>query len=204
MTNHPYYSRLKEMAKAIFGDDHGWNKLVDFVLENKEFQICSGSGNKKHHHYGDGGLIKHTYEVAALCLQNATFFFELDRLEGKKKLGVNTKVLLMAALYHDFGKIYDYIWVKGGDWVGTAHKRNIHHVSRSAIVWEKQASGFVLPKGFVDEVTHCILAHHGNREHGSPVAPDSREAWLLHLCDSMSARMDDCGRIDILEKYKNA
>ena len=43
-----------------------------------------------------------------------------------------------------------------------------------------------------DEVLHAILSHHGRREYGSPVSPSTRIAWLLHLCDSISARMFDC------------
>jgi len=41
-----------------------------------------------------------------------------------------------------------------------------------------------------DAVLHCILSHHGRREWGSAVAPSSREAWLVHLADMKSARMD--------------
>jgi 23S rRNA maturation-related 3'-5' exoribonuclease YhaM len=50
-----------------------------------------------------------------------------------------------------------------------------------------------------DKVLHCILAHHGCRAWGSPVAPSTREAWLVHLADAISARADDCDRVDMLK-----
>jgi len=51
-----------------------------------------------------------------------------------------------------------------------------------------------------DKVLHAILAHHGCREAGSPVAPKTREAWLVHFCDGISARMDDADTWDIIKR----
>jgi 23S rRNA maturation-related 3'-5' exoribonuclease YhaM len=48
-------------------------------------------------------------------------------------------------------------------------------------------------------ITHNILSHHGMREWGSPVAPATKEAWILHLCDNMSARLDDCNKHDKIQ-----
>jgi 23S rRNA maturation-related 3'-5' exoribonuclease YhaM len=53
-----------------------------------------------------------------------------------------------------------------------------------------------------ERVCHAILAHHGTREWGSPIAPLSRVAWLVHLCDNLSARMYDAETLDIVKHYK--
>jgi 3'-5' exoribonuclease len=50
-----------------------------------------------------------------------------------------------------------------------------------------------------NNVLHNILAHHGQRAWGSPVAPATKEAWILHLADNLSARLDDCDKHDILK-----
>jgi 3'-5' exoribonuclease len=55
-----------------------------------------------------------------------------------------------------------------------------------------------------ERVTHNILSHHGQREWGSAVAPYSREAWILHLCDGLSARIDDCDRLDMTTVNKRS
>jgi 23S rRNA maturation-related 3'-5' exoribonuclease YhaM len=47
-----------------------------------------------------------------------------------------------------------------------------------------------------DNITHNILSHHGQRAYGSPVFPATREAWVLHLADNLSARLDDCDKHD--------
>ena len=43
---------------------------------------------------------------------------------------------------------------------------------------------------------HIIVAHHGMREKGSPVVPQTREAIIVHYCDDMTARI---GAIDDAE-----
>jgi 3'-5' exoribonuclease len=46
-------------------------------------------------------------------------------------------------------------------------------------------------------VLHVILAHHGSLEHGSPVVPCTREAWLVHMIDNLGGKL---GSFDRLEK----
>jgi 23S rRNA maturation-related 3'-5' exoribonuclease YhaM len=70
------------------------------------------------------------------------------------------------------------------------HKKRIHHITRSALIWGEIAKDNRYKD--IDEVLHAILAHHGNKEFGSPVSPQTKLAWMLHLCDGISARMNDC------------
>lgn len=181
--------------------------IADRVLSYPGFVDCSGSAKPEQHHYGTGGLQQHTWEVVTLCLANERLVdFNMTR-------SINRDTLFLAALFHDVGKTHDYQLVEdrsevwGGlppkVWGSAPHKRNIHHISRSAIIWSKAVAETGLFKDIEDEVLHAILAHHGLREFGSPVAPNSKVAWLLHLCDSISARMDDVGRWDVIvEKGK--
>jgi 3'-5' exoribonuclease len=41
----------------------------------------------------------------------------------------------------------------------------------------------------LSSLTHIILAHHGRQEWGSPVEPQSVEAWLVHLADLAESRL---------------
>jgi 3'-5' exoribonuclease len=168
------------------------------VLENECFPTWSGAGKDIHHHYGDGGLLKHTYEVvefAMTALSTHRYIAGADALNGKE--------LFISAVWHDYGKLWDYqkvdgVWGKHND-----HARRIHHISRSAIEWQKFAyslpymdDGGKLLGIDIDNITHNILSHHGMREWGSPVAPATKEAWILHLSDNMSARLDDTEKHD--------
>lgn len=171
--------------------------LVNVILNNPDFFKWSGGAIPQHHHYGDGGLGRHTYEVIKLCLECRV---------SLNLASLNKEELFLAALYHDVGKLFDYEKVNGV-WQGNEHKRLIHHISRSAITWSHAWRDYVattasIPVNYHDSVLHAILAHHGQRSWGSPIAPKSQVAWMLHLCDGISARMDDWDRMDVVKKDK--
>lgn len=175
---------------------HNVHHIWKFLLHQyPEFQFWSGSHNRLLHHYGKGGLVQHTLEVVELGLHTIP---ELN-LCGK----VDPIEYYLAALFHDTGKIYDYEPLDDNyrDWAPTEHRRIIHHIPRSALIWHDMViKDSELYERYHDSVLHAILAHHGKREHGSPVAPKTHVAWMLHLCDGLSARMNDCDKIDVLKK----
>src|SRR6202008_2041937 len=37
---------------------------------------------------------------------------------------------------------------------------------------------------------HLVIAHHGEKEFGSPVEPKTPEAWALHLVDNLDAKLE--------------
>lgn len=187
--------------------------VCSYIFDDPRFAICSGSGKPHQHHNGDGGLVIHTAEVVRLCL---TINLGDWTVNGPVPI-VSCKQLFLAAFFHDVGKMWDYQRVSSGgnspddpivtSWTGTTHRRNIHHISRSALTWQKavdKADAYpnktLYSQEFVDEVLHAILSHHGMREWGSPVTPNSKLAWILHLCDGLSARLDDCLKFDHIKE----
>jgi 3'-5' exoribonuclease len=58
-----------------------------------------------------------------------------------------------------------------------------------------ETDGF--PAELSSRLRHIIVAHHGEKEKGSPVVPMTREAIVVHYCDDMTARVaavDDAER----------
>jgi 3'-5' exoribonuclease len=180
--------------------------LCEVILNDERFPIWSGSGKPMQHHYGKGGLAIHTAEVVKLCLANNESLGDFPMIDARQ--------MFLAAFFHDVGKMWDYApddnpKLENPDyqnWVGTSHKRHIHHISRSALVWQESITAYCkkylngkpkwLTDTYIDEVLHAILAHHGLRQWGSPVMPNTRLAWMLHLCDGISARMNDADKWD--------
>ena len=162
--------------------------IGNHLINNEKFTIWSGSSKPQQHHYGKGGLARHTLEVIELCLQTNKYYNNI----------VDNKQIILAALFHDSGKIYDYSPTNEEytEWTGNIHKRKIHHISRSAIIWHDAAVSCEVEKNIEEEITHAILSHHGLREWGSPVYPSTKLAWMIHLCDGISARIDDCDKFD--------
>ena len=213
---------MKNALKTLcdLADSFGVREISNVVLGDARFPLWSGASKSFQHHYGTGGLALHTLEVVELCLMNNGYFL------GHKCS--NEKHLFLAALFHDAGKMWDYEPTRFDpsyngerialmvdelldannrprlcEWRGANHKRNIHHISRSGLVWHDAVEKTGMFKDAHDEIYHAILAHHGNRQWGSPVSPATRIAWLLHLCDSISARIDDCDRMGFDGKEKS-
>ena len=193
-----YPELLKNTARAL-----GVQNVYDELLHHyPQFVRWSGSHNPMMHHYGEGGLVRHTWEIVEIGLSTIPML----NLEEK----VDRVEFYLATLFHDTGKMFDYDEVTGheaalGDPVGTTwksseHKRLIYHIPRSTLIWHDIIGEFPAANcKYHDVVLHDILAHHGRCEYGSPVAPKTHAAWLLHLCDSISARMDDADKLELVK-----
>lgn len=189
-----YVKELQDLATQL-----NCSLLASNVLEAPDFVTASGSGKPERHHYGSGGLVKHTWEVTMLVQQSLHFLITKAHPDGTITPKVYQKAFL-ASLFHDYGKLRDYHVYEvvptnkyqANEAVYTRdHAYKIGHLTRSAIFWETCATKAGYPKDDTEEITHAILAHHGLKEWGSPVNPQTLIAWVLHTCDLMSARADE-------------
>lgn len=181
-----FEKKVKKLAQEL-----GHEQVVKFLLQDQSIFSTSGSSSINVHHYGTRGLAQHTIEVIELCKAVSN---QLNR--------GSWEILFLAALFHDVGKAWDYMkfqkpiqnpedWGQF-EWKNSEHKFKIHHISRSTWVWRDCAQKANLGEMLIDEVCHCILSHHGRREWGSPIEPQTTEANILHHCDSISARTFEC------------
>lgn len=153
-------------------------------FENGSFDLWPAScPNEAHsHHAYNGGLALHTQEV-------------IETAMGANQWDHDDTVLVVAGLFHDVGKIWDYEktgYPSEGSpmWHKTTHHKMVRHVSRSFSEFVKHHSLFPnhgLSPEQIENIEHCILSHHGRREWGSPVEPVTPEALLLHQADYFSA-----------------
>jgi len=160
---------LTDMNALI--DDRDIRFLNLKVLDDARFQSAPCSA--KHHHIYEGGLASHTAEVLS---------FALDAGKGR----TNRTILVTAAIWHDYMKIEDYEMVDGKP-KETLYRTRNRHVTGSYAEFLMAAKQLEIPKPFQLDVGHCILAHHGRNEWGSPVEPQTPEAWILHAADMWSA-----------------
>jgi len=150
------------------------------------------------HHAYRGGLLAHTMEVTDLAIHMAGSHPTVD-----------LDVLIAACLWHDLAKIYEYklTWfpiheekpkrflLESEDafgaylWHLTDYYKRIYHINGSNAEFAVAAANHGVSREIRDAVSHCILSHHGPmKEWGSPVAPQSLEAILLHQADMQSAQ----------------
>lgn len=58
------------------------------------------------------------------------------------------------------------------------------------------------PEKLANELKHCVIAHHGELEYGSPKKPSLAEALALNLADNADAKMQSL--IEIFKGKGNA
>ncbi len=159
----PYLSAL---LKAFFVEDQDFLKL---------FQGHSAA--KTIHHSFVGGLMEHTLSVARMCNYLASQYPVLKR-----------DLLITAALLHDAGKTVELSAFPLNDYTDPGQLVG-HIVIGAQMIHEKAERIEGFPKLLENELIHCILAHHGELEYGSPKKPALAEAVALNLADNTDARM---------------
>ena len=159
----PYLSRLLHM----FFDDAAFAKAFKFH-----------SAAKSVHHGFVGGLLEHTVSVTRNCnyfAQNYPF--------------LNRDLLLTAAMFHDIGKLKELSTFPANDYTDAGQLLG-HIMIGAEWIGEKirEIDGF--PEVLANELKHCILAHHGELEYGSPKKPALVEALALSFADNLDAKME--------------
>ena len=98
-------------------------------------------------------------------------------------------LLLAAAMCHDIGKTRELSLFPENDYTDEGQFLG-HIVIGCEMVGEKirQVPGF--PRFLESELKHCILAHHGEYEYGSPKKPAIMEALALNMADNTDAKME--------------
>lgn len=160
----PYLRRLTE---SYFVDDPAFAKAFQFH-----------SAAKSVHHGFVGGLLEHTLGVMKMCVYFADSYPMLNR-----------DLLLTAALFHDIGKTKELSTFPENDYTDDGQLLG-HIIIGTEMVSDriKTIPGF--PDRLAAELKHCILAHHGELEYGSPKKPALLEAMALNFADNADAKME--------------
>ena len=141
-------------------------------------KFCFHSAAKSVLHGFVGGLLEHTLSVMKLCDFYTKSYPALDR-----------DLLLTAALFHDIGKVQELSAFPENDYTDDGQLLG-HIVIGTMMVADriKEIPGF--PAKTAAELKHCILAHHGELEYGSPKKPALLEALALNFADNTDAKME--------------
>lgn len=156
------------------------SKLLHMFFDNaafaKAFKFHSAA--KSVHHGFVGGLLEHTVSVT----RNCNYFAENYPF-------LNRDLLLTAAMFHDIGKLKELSTFPENDYTDAGQLLG-HIMIGAEWVGDKirEIDGF--PVVLANELKHCILAHHGELEYGSPKKPALVEAMALSFADNLDAKME--------------
>ena len=156
-------------------------QVIRYYFVNDEQFIKSfkaHSAAKSVHHGFVGGLLEHTVSVTRNCnyfAQNYPF--------------LNRDLLITAAIFHDIGKLKELSAFPANDYTDAGQLLG-HIMIGAEWVGEGIRSIEGFPVVLENELKHCILAHHGELEYGSPKKPALVEAMALSFADNVDAKME--------------
>lgn len=172
---------FKDIVRLLESVENPWlKKLIVRFLKNEEALNAykNSSAAVKVHHAFVGGLVQHTRGIM-LMANTAAKIYE----------GVDRDLLLTAAFFHDVGKLQEIAQYPENRF--TAYGVLIGHVTLSSITVDhlcESIEGFPPKLKFL--LMHCLLAHHGELEYGSPAKPALKEAIILSALDGLDADIE--------------
>lgn len=186
------YQELLGLIQSIQNDS--FRKLLEsfFVKDEKFMKLFRNSSAAKTVHHGFvGGLLEHTLSVTKLCDYYCSAYPILNR-----------DLLLTAAMCHDIGKTREISPFPQNDYTDEGQLLG-HIVIGSQMVAERAAAIPDFPQVQLTQLQHCILAHHGKYEFGSPKIPAIIEALALNYADDTDAKLETFKEILENNKDKN-
>jgi len=193
------YVVLKDYVDEIYDSNYG--RIAHTILNKHWSKFSKWVAAKSMHHEKLGGLLVHTAEVMVMADSLIEVF---NGIYGEDFIDRN--LVLSAILLHDVCKVRELnVDTDTGSVeysVGAALTSHImdaiSEVDITAYDMEigmpdengdKSVDQIDLEKEEVKLLKHCIAAHHGKLEYGSPITPSIPEAMLIHFMDNLSAEM---------------
>ena len=172
------YEELLGYIKKV--DNQYLRQVLDHYFIKDETFIRNFKGHsaaKTVHHGFAGGLLEHTLSVVKFC----------DYMVGAYPI-LNKDLLFTAAICHDIGKTKELSSFPENDYTDEGQLLG-HIVIGVEMIGDAVRNIPDFPEKLANELKHCIVAHHGELEYGSPKKPALAEAMALNLADNADAKM---------------
>ena len=176
-------------------DDPCLRRLVETILSEHEPLFKKMPAAQNFHHSYTGGLLEHVWSMTRIASFLADHY---GHYYAKLNPHLNKGVIIAATILHDIGKLreLDYHpveakYTKEGCLIG-------HVLMGRDLVREtaRKIDGF--PEETLLLLEHAILAHHGKRDFGAPIVPQTIEALLVSYIDDLDAKMNIAARERLL------
>lgn len=173
------YEELKKYI-AMVKNEYLHELLSRLFIEDTAFaeRFKIHSAAKSVHHGFVGGLLEHTLSVVKFCEFYTTMYPLL-----------NKDLLVSAAMLHDIGKVDELSDFPVNDYTDDGNL--LGHIVMGSEKVGRMADGIQnFPARLKSQIQHCILAHHGELEYGSPKKPALIEAVALNYADNTDAKLE--------------
>jgi 3'-5' exoribonuclease len=148
----------------------------EVIKENSDKYMTYPAAVTVHHAYRCG-IVYHSLSIAKAAIALCNCYPQL-----------NEDYLLTGALLHDIGKTREMDGVMASGY--TMEGNLLGHISIGAAIVQEVGEKINTPANKLVQVVHIILSHHGNPEFGSPVIPQTPEAYIIHMLDDIDSKMN--------------
>lgn len=172
------YEELLSYVKQI--ENKYLRQLAEYYFVKDEAFIKAFKGHsaaKSVHHSFAGGLLEHTLSIVKMCEYYVSAYPLLSK-----------DLLYTAAIFHDIGKTKELSSFPENDYTDDGQLLG-HIVIGVEMISEAVRSIEGFPAKIASELKHCVIAHHGELEYGSPKKPALPEAVALHYADATDAKL---------------
>lgn len=152
--------------------------LLNRVVADHSEQLKVWPAAQQIHHAYRGGFLEHLTKMA-----------EVGRLVARA-YGADEDLVLAGVVLHDIGKLQELAY-EGGSGSYTRDGNLVGHIALGLMLVREACNGIAnFPHDLRSQIEHLIAAHHGIREHGSPVEPKTVEAFILASIDDLDAKLN--------------
>jgi 3'-5' exoribonuclease len=177
------FAELMEIAEEI--EEQPLRELVTSILKPHEEQLLKWPAASKNHHAFSGGFLEHVLSVT----RTAVWLTDKYRQEYPALDPPLSKDLMIAgAILHDIGKLRELShtppitnYTPSGKLIG-------HILLGRDMVRDAARDVENLNPETLLRLEHIIVSHQNLPEWGSPIAPHTPEALLIHYADDIDAK----------------
>jgi len=164
--------------------------VIELLTDNADALKRLPAATRNHHAFS-GGFVEHVLSVTKTALHLAEKYAD-DYRQIEPPLSVS--LVVVGAILHDIGKLIE-LDVRPESSTYTARGRLIGHILLGRdLVREKAAEIEELDPEILLRLEHIIVSHQNLPEWGSPIAPHTPEALLVHYADDTDAKFQMMAR----------
>ncbi|QDT66446.1 3'-5' exoribonuclease YhaM family protein [Calycomorphotria hydatis] len=178
------FGTLIELAETHI-DDAPLQKLVVGMLTDHREELLKHPAAARNHHAFVGGFLEHVVSVTRTALYLAEKYS--DHYPDMKPT-LSKGLIIAGAILHDIGKLQELRTTAAGAEYTPAGKLIGHILLGRDMVRDYAANVKDFDEETLLRLEHIIISHQNLPEWGSPIAPHTPEALLVHYADEIDAK----------------
>jgi 3'-5' exoribonuclease len=178
------YAELTDLVESEIEDPSLRQLVAEILLDHADAVKTIPAAVQNHHAYR-GGFLEHVLSVTRLAVHLAdkycAHYADMDP-------PLNKSLVVAGAVLHDIGKLHELDAQPQGACYTAAGRLVGHILLGRDLVREKAHEIGAFNAELLLRLEHIIVAHQNLPEWGSPIAPHTPEALLVHYADDVDAK----------------